>query len=155
MAAGTTIKIKRKAGAFTGGDLVAGELGLDTTNGVVYFSANGSTVEAVGLGLVPTPAITTESTTTRTLALTDAHDWIHCTHASGCSITVPPQSSVSWAAGTVIYGDQGAAGAVTIVAGSGVTINCADTLVTDGQHSTFALVRIASDVWILTGRLVP
>lgn len=105
-------------------------------------------------GLVPLPTITTESTTTRTLALTDAHDWIHCTHASGCSVTVPPQSSVAWADGTIIYGDQGGAGAVTIVAGSGVTINCADTLVTDGQHSTFALIRISSNVWLLTGRLV-
>jgi hypothetical protein len=100
-------------------------------------------------------AITTESGTTRTLALTDAYDWIHCTHSSGCTITVPPQSSVAWEAGTIIYGDQGAAGSVTIAAGSGVTINCADTLVTDGQHSTFALIRIAENVWLLTGRLVP
>ncbi len=44
MAAGTTIQHKRKAGAFVGGDLAAGEFGVDTTNGVVYFSTNGSTV---------------------------------------------------------------------------------------------------------------
>lgn len=44
MAAGTTIQHKRKAGAFTGGQLASGEMGVDTTNGVVYFSVDGSTV---------------------------------------------------------------------------------------------------------------
>lgn len=45
MAAGTTIKHKRKAGAFVNGELQAGELGLDVTAGVWYFSRNGTTVE--------------------------------------------------------------------------------------------------------------
>jgi hypothetical protein len=47
MAAGTNILLKRKAGAFSGGELAAGEMGIDTTNGVVYFSTNGSTVSVV------------------------------------------------------------------------------------------------------------
>ncbi len=114
-----------------------------------------TTVNSISGNIITTQTVITESNTTRTLDLTDNYNWIHCTNASGCTITVPPQSSVSWADGAIIYGDQGAAGAVTIAAGAGVTINCADTLVTDGQHSTFALVRVASDVWILTGRLVP
>lgn len=42
MAAGTTIQLKRKAGAFTGGDLAAGESGVDTTNGDLYFSTDGT-----------------------------------------------------------------------------------------------------------------
>lgn len=44
MAAGTLIKLKRKAGAFTGGELEAGELGIDVTNSEVYSSSDGSTV---------------------------------------------------------------------------------------------------------------
>lgn len=44
MAAGTTIKIKRKSGAFINGELAAGELGLDVTNAVLYASVNGTTV---------------------------------------------------------------------------------------------------------------
>jgi len=48
MAAGVTIKPKRKAGAFTGGELAAGEIGLDTTNRIWYYSADGSTVVTVG-----------------------------------------------------------------------------------------------------------
>lgn len=44
MPAGVTIKHKRKAGAFSNGELASGEWGLDTTNNVWYFSANGTTV---------------------------------------------------------------------------------------------------------------
>lgn len=50
MAAGTTILHKRKAGAFTSGQLAAGEFGVDITNGAVYFSVNGSTVQAISGG---------------------------------------------------------------------------------------------------------
>jgi hypothetical protein len=45
MAAGTTIKHKRKAGAFVNGELQAGEQGLDVTSGDWWFSRNGTTVE--------------------------------------------------------------------------------------------------------------
>lgn len=44
MAAGVTLKIKGKAGAFTGGELAARELGFDLTTGDLYGSINGSTV---------------------------------------------------------------------------------------------------------------
>ncbi len=50
MAAGTLIKHKRKSGAFTGGELAAGEFGVDVSNGVCYFSKDGSTVQAIGGG---------------------------------------------------------------------------------------------------------
>lgn len=50
MAAGVTFKPKRKAGAFSGGELASGEVGLDTTNGVWYYSSDGSTVTALGGG---------------------------------------------------------------------------------------------------------
>lgn len=47
MAAGVKIKLKGKAGAFADGDLLARELGLDTTNGILYMSIDGSTVTKV------------------------------------------------------------------------------------------------------------
>ena len=47
MAAGVTIKHKRKAGAFSNGELAAGEWGLDTTNNVWYYSTNGTTVASI------------------------------------------------------------------------------------------------------------
>lgn len=44
MAAGVTIKMKRKAGAFSNGELAAGEFGFDTSNSNIYVSFNGTTV---------------------------------------------------------------------------------------------------------------
>lgn len=44
MAAGATIKHKRKSGSFTGGQLAAGELGLDTFFNRWYWSKDGTTV---------------------------------------------------------------------------------------------------------------
>ena len=50
MAAGTTIKLKRKTGAFVNGELAAGEMGLDVTNAVLYGSVNGTTVFSIIAG---------------------------------------------------------------------------------------------------------
>ena len=42
---GVTLKVKRKAGAFTNGQLAAGELGLNTSTHEWYWSEDGSTVQ--------------------------------------------------------------------------------------------------------------
>lgn len=47
MAAGVTIKHKRKAGAFVAGELAAGEFGVDVSTGNVYLSVNGTSVQAL------------------------------------------------------------------------------------------------------------
>lgn len=47
MAAGATIKIKGKAGAFAGTELAAREIGMDTTNEVLYGSKEGTTVFSI------------------------------------------------------------------------------------------------------------
>lgn len=54
MAAGTTIKHKRKAGAFADGELASGEWGLDVTNTRWYFSLNGTTVVLLPSGGIDT-----------------------------------------------------------------------------------------------------
>lgn len=99
MAAGVTWKPKRKAGAFAGGDLAAGEVGLDTATGVWYYSVDGSTVTALTATAAQgakadtalqtvmfTPAIA--SVTTRSLANADAGKEIICTYASGMTHTI-------------------------------------------------------------------
>jgi len=68
MAAGTTILHKRKAGAFVGGELAAGEFGVDTTNGAIYVSYNGTTVSSVGGG--GHDAVTTDTAKTTTSGTT-------------------------------------------------------------------------------------
>lgn len=53
MAAGTVIKHKRKAGAFTSGQLQAGEIGVNTSADQLEFSTDGSDVVQMGSGYGP------------------------------------------------------------------------------------------------------
>lgn len=60
MAAGVTLKHKRKTSAFAGGELAAGEWGLNTNNGQWYFSVDGTTVTALpGAGTSSNPTLIT------------------------------------------------------------------------------------------------
>ena len=58
----STIQLKRGSGAPTGGDLAAGELGLDLTNNRIYSSTDGSDVVEMAI----TPATLTATTAVRT-----------------------------------------------------------------------------------------
>lgn len=98
--------------------------------------------------------INAQTGTTYTLVLADAGKLITLTNASAITLTVPPNSSVAFAVGTVIALAQYGAGTVTVAAGAGVTIN-SDTSMLDlaGQYTTAALTKIATDEWLLTGAL--
>jgi hypothetical protein len=124
----------------------------DGTSGQVL-STNGSgtlswATDATGSSY---SAVRTQSGTTYTLVLGDAGDYIQTTSTTAVTITVPPQSSVTWAADTEIYFEQNNTGQITFVGASGVTINSSETLKTFARYSVVALKRVASDVWTLTG----
>ena len=95
--------------------------------------------------------VRTQSGTTYTLVLGDAGDYIQTTSTTAVTITVPLQSSVTWAADTEIYFEQNNTGQITIAGASGVTVNTSETLKTAGRYSVIALKRVASDTWTLTG----
>ena len=92
----------------------------------------------------------TDATTARVLALSDAGSYIRMTNGSANTVTVPPESSVAWAADTEISVRQAGAGTTTIVAGAGVTVN-ASSLVSAGQHATLTLKKVGVDTWDLMG----
>lgn len=95
-------------------------------------------------------AIITESTTARSLSLTDIGAYIRLTNASSCTITIPANATVDWAGETeppTIYVRVAAAGIPTL-SNAGVTIN--DTLGVIAaleEGSTFALQWVSSNVW--------
>ena len=69
-------------------------------------------------------------------------------------MTVPPNSSVAFPAGTQIEIIQTGAGAVTLAQGSGVTINSeAGNKKLGGQHVGVTLLKTATDTWQLMGDL--
>jgi hypothetical protein len=84
------------------------------------------------------------------LSLSEAFSYVRCTGISA-TITVPLQSSVSWAADTEIIFEQGGTGQLTVTGASGVTVNSSATLKSRAQYSVIGLKRISSDLWTLVG----
>ena len=87
------------------------------------------------------------------LTTAEAGAYVRMNVASANTLTVPPNASEAFAIGTVIQVRQVGAGQTTIVAGSGVTVNTGETLKLRGQHSSGALVKVATNEWDLTGDL--
>ena len=100
--------------------------------------------------------VITEATTARVLALTDGAAYIRHTNASASTVTIPPQSSVTWLTDTEIHIRRAAAGNLTLTPGSGVTLNAPSggTLVMTNAMSV-TIKRVAADVWDVIGQTVP
>jgi len=113
------------------------------------------TVLNVADGAVAPSPVITESTTARTLTLSDANAYIRHTNASASTVTVAPQSSVAWVANTEVYIRRAAAGSLTLTPGSGVTLNAPSggTLVLTSGMSV-GLKRVAENVWDVIGQTV-
>jgi hypothetical protein len=104
--------------------------------------------------LVAPLAINAQTGTTYTFVLADAGKMVTFANASAQTITVPPNSSVAFTVGTQIVLQGILAGAVTLVAGAGVTVNSKDAaLAIDGQWAAVTLIKTATDVWSLIGAL--
>lgn len=131
---------------------------LVAVGGAGVFYADGTTdglILIAGGGVPTAPPVISETTTSRTLALSDAQGYIRTTNGSAVTITVPPQSSIAWAANAEIHIEQGGVGQITIAAGSGVTINRVGSTnaKTKGQYAVLSLKRVAADTWTLFGLL--
>jgi hypothetical protein len=87
-----------------------------------------------------------------TLALIDSYRMIEM--SNGGNLTVPPESSVNFPVGTAIDIVQTGSSQVTVVAGSGVTVNATPGLKLRTQWSSATLVKRSSDTWLLMGDLV-
>lgn len=118
-----------------------------TVNGNVVYDA-GNICEAV-------MCLNAQTGTTYTAVLTDNGTLVTMDNASANTFTVPPNSSVAFALGTVLTVRQKGAGATTVVAGSGVTIQVAasKSLVIAEQHEWASLVKEATDTWSIAGGL--
>ncbi len=113
----------------------------------------------IGLGDVanirqaPLRLTITAKTASYTLALADSYgSMITVTSASDLTVTVPPNASVAFPTGTQILVSRLGAGAVTIAAGSGVTLRSADSALTlREQYSVAGLLKTGTDTWLVVG----
>lgn len=99
----------------------------------------------------PLPA-TVEVTASRNFADTDENKYLRSTSATAVSLTMPLDLVVS-DANAEIHVRQAGAGAVTLVAASGVTLNVpfSGTLVLAGQGATVTLKRVGANEWDVFG----
>ncbi|WIC89797.1 tail fiber protein [Gordonia phage Sapo] len=89
-----------------------------------------------------------------TLAASDANKVVEVTSATPVNVTVPPESSVNFAVGALVEVVQTGAGKLTVVAGSGVTVNAAgDVKTTRSQWSSVLLRKRGANDWVLAGDL--
>lgn len=92
--------------------------------------------------------------TTYTLVLGDAGNVVSMNNGSANTLTVPPNSSVAFPAGTQVDLAQLGAGQTTIAAGGGVTIRSdAGKLKLSGQYVGATLLKLATDEWLLAGSI--
>jgi hypothetical protein len=99
-------------------------------------------------------AINAQTGTTYTAVLTDDGKLVTMSNASANTITIPPNSGVAFGIGTQINIAQLGAGATTIVAGSGVTLNSAGAkLKLDAQYAVATCVKTDTNTWFVVGNL--
>jgi hypothetical protein len=89
--------------------------------------------------------VNAQTGTTYTFVLADAEKLTTASNAAAVTLTIPPQSSVTWAANTVLRVVNYGAGAVTIDGGSGVTVT--NTATTIAQYGAAVAIRTGSDAW--------
>lgn len=100
-------------------------------------------------------AVVVTVTASRSLAMSDVGEYLSSTSASAIELTMDSQATVAWPENAEIHFEQAGAGAVTIVAGAGVTINrlSTSTATIAGQYGVVTLKRTAENVWTLFGAL--
>jgi len=99
-------------------------------------------------------AINAQTGATYTAVLTDDGKLVTMSNASANTITIPPNSSVAYGIGTQINIAQLGAGATTIVAGSGVTLNSDGAkLKLNAQYAVATCVKTDTNTWFVVGNL--
>jgi len=83
--------------------------------------------------------------TAYTFVADDAERLTTASNGSAVTLTIPPQSSVTWGDDTVLRVVNYGAGAVTIDGGSGVTVT--NTATTVAQYGAAVAIRTGSDAW--------
>lgn len=125
----------------------------DTDEFVKWTGSAWEVLDAGGGGSAPTEVVVINKTASHTLELSDASGYIRMNVASANNLTVPPNGTVAFAVGAVVQVRQVGVGQTTVVAGSGVTVNTAETLKARKQGSTLTLVKVGTNEWDLTGDL--
>ncbi len=119
--------------------------------GSVTLSKLSSQVQAA---LSPTVGVTSQSSATYTLALTDAAGAVEVTQSNACIVIVPSQTTVAFPIGTIIEVVQMGSGQVSLSPAPGVSLLSADGLLrTRTQYSCLSVRKNGANSWVVAGDL--
>ena len=131
-------------------DTLVSGTSLKTVNGNSLLGAGDISITAGA----PLAQVVEYTGTAKTLALADNNTIVDCTSTSAVTITIPPQSSVTWTADAEIHVRMSGTGTVRIAVGSGVTIPpMAAPIALSGQGAIVTLKRRSADVWAVVGSI--
>ncbi len=94
-----------------------------------------------------------QTATTYTFVLSDSDKLVTLTNNAAISVTVPTNAAAAFPVGTRIKFAQMGAGQVTVVAAGGVAVFGDPGLKIAAQYGAAELFKIATDTWLLVGRL--
>lgn len=112
-------------------------------------SGGGADYKVTIQAAVATPPAVNQQTADYTLALTDGGKVVEVSHASGKTITIPPNGTIAFPIGTVIEVCRMGAGSVTIAQGSGVTIYPSNNQTVSAQYKSAFLRKQDTNTWIV------
>lgn len=94
------------------------------------------------------------SATSTTLELSDASSVLSINSANAETVTIPNDTAVNFEVGSFVHVRRMGAGALSIVAGSGVTVEASDSLNLRKQFSECVLTKTGANAWTARGDFV-
>lgn len=150
----TNIKTINGASVLGSGDLTVSGSGA-AWGGIAGTLADQTDLAAALAAKAAKTSTRTITGTTGTLIPSDAGKVIICTNAAAVTLTVQLEASGAWDDGSVVHILQSGSGVVTVADGSGITVNVYSglTKAMRGQYGSAALIRTASNTFVLSGTL--
>lgn len=96
----------------------------------------------------------TEVTADRTLSASDLEGWLRYNSGSNLTLTIPPDGSLTADVNSSVLVSRAGAGSVTLVPGSGVTINSAGGYLSiSSQFGMIEVIKMGTNLWSVVGNL--
>lgn len=146
----------------TTGDIVEGELAINTVDRVIYTRDDNNNIIALdGLsssteitnntGHIHRPTVSTTAATYYRIGAEDENSLILFTSGTAVTVELPLNEIEEIPIGFICHCHQSGAGQLTITPVVGVTANSSRSLITGAQYAALSLMKVGVDAWVVVG----